>query len=100
MQCDTFELDRKALLSEAERYITPINTLFETKQFISIMSIENHTIINVHTKYTYACFEKIVVSQTWELSQVKGPIITFKLLILLYMWCFFLFFAETGAHHT
>ena len=56
-----FELDRKALLSEAEKYITNFNTLSETEKFTSIMRSENHTIINTLTKYTYACFEKILV---------------------------------------
>ena len=33
-----FELDRKALLSESEKYITNFNTQCETEQFKSIMS--------------------------------------------------------------
>ena len=61
MQCNLFELDRKALLSEAEKYITNFNTLSETEQFTSIMRRKKHTIINALAKYTYACFEKIVV---------------------------------------
>ena len=61
MQCNLFELDRKVLLSEAEKYIPNFNTLSETEQFTSIMRNENHTIINALAKYTYACFEKIVV---------------------------------------
>ena len=57
MQCDLFELDRKALLYEAEKYITNLsNTLSETEQFTSIMRSENHTNINALAEYTYACF--------------------------------------------
>ena len=41
MQCNLFELDRKALLSEAEKYITNFNTLSETEQFIFIMDSKN-----------------------------------------------------------
>ena len=61
MQCNTFELDRKTLLSEAGKYITNFNTQFDTEQFKSIMSSENHAIINALAKYIYVCFEKIVV---------------------------------------
>ena len=61
MQCNIFELDRKALLSEAGKYITNFNTQCDTEQFKSIMSSENHAIINALAKYTYVCFEKIVV---------------------------------------
>ena len=50
MQCNLLELDRKALLSEAEKYITNVNTRSETEQLMSIISIENHTIINVPAK--------------------------------------------------
>ena len=46
MQCNMFEFDRKALLSEAEKYITNFNTQCETEQFKSIMSSKNHAIIN------------------------------------------------------
>ena len=61
MQCDMFEPDRKALLSDAQKYITNFNTQCETEQFKSIMRSENHAIINALAKYTYVCFEKIVV---------------------------------------
>ena len=61
MQCNMFELDRKALLSEAGKYITNFNTQSDTEQFKSIMSSENHAIINALAKYTYVCFGKIVV---------------------------------------
>ena len=61
MQCNTFELDRKALLSEAGKYITNFNTQCDTEQFKSIMSSENNAIINALAKYTYVWFEKIVV---------------------------------------
>ena len=61
MQCNMFEVDRKALLSEAGKYITNFNTQCDTEQFKSIMSSENHAIINALAKYTYVCFEKIVV---------------------------------------
>ena len=37
MQCNLLELDRKDLLSEAEKYITNFNNLTETEQFTSIM---------------------------------------------------------------
>ena len=67
MQCNLLELDRKDLLSEAEKYITNFNTLSETEQFTCIMRSENHTIINALAKYTYACFEKIVV---WQLPNI------------------------------
>ena len=46
MQRNLFELNRKALLSGAKKYITNFNTLSETEQFTSIMRSENHTIIN------------------------------------------------------
>ena len=61
MQCNTFELDIKALLSEAGKYITNFNTQCDTEQFKFIMSSENHAIIKALAKYTYVCFEKIVV---------------------------------------
>ena len=61
MQFNIFELDRKSFLSEAEKYITNFNTQCETEQFKSIMSSENQAIINALAKYTYVCFEKIVV---------------------------------------
>ena len=61
MQCNMFELDRKALLSEAGKYITNSNTQCDTEQFKSIMSSENHAIINALAKYIYLCFEKKVV---------------------------------------
>ena len=54
MQCNMFELDRKALLSEAKKYNTNFNTQCETEQFKSIMGSENRTIINALAKYTYA----------------------------------------------
>ena len=63
MQCNMFELDRKALFSEAEKYITNFNTQCETEQFKSIMGSENHAIFNALAKYTHVCFEKIVVYQ-------------------------------------
>ena len=56
-----FEFDRKALLSEAKKYITNFNNQCETEQIKSIMGSENHAIINALAKYTYVCFEKIVV---------------------------------------
>ena len=37
MQFNMFELDRKSLLSEAEKYIANFNTQCETEQFKSIM---------------------------------------------------------------
>ena len=58
MQCNRFKLDIKALLSEAEKYITKFNTQCETDQFKSIMGSENHAIINALAKYTYVYFEK------------------------------------------
>ena len=58
MQWDLFELYRKYLFSEADKYITNLNITPETEQFISIMNSENHTPINVLANYTYACFEK------------------------------------------
>ena len=66
MQCNPFELDRKALPSEAEKYITNFNTLSETEKFTYMMRSENHTIVNTLTKYTYAYFEKILV---WKLPK-------------------------------
>ena len=63
LQCrpNMFELDRKALLSETVKNITNFNTQCDTEQFKSIMSSKNHAIINALAKYTYVCFEKIVV---------------------------------------
>ena len=61
MQCNMFELDRKALLSEAKKYITNSNTQCETEQCISILGSENHPIINALAKYTYVSFDKKVV---------------------------------------
>ena len=56
-----FELDRKAILSEAEKYITNFNTQCDTEQFKFIISSENHAIINALAKYNNVCFEKMVV---------------------------------------
>ena len=61
IQCYMFVLDRKALLSEAGKYITNFNIYCDTEHFKAIMSSENHAIINALAKYTYVCFEKIVV---------------------------------------
>ena len=57
MQCT----NSKALLSDAGKYITNFNTQCDTEQFEYIMSSKNHAIINALAKYTYLCFEKIVV---------------------------------------
>ena len=73
MQCNMFELDRKALLSEAGKYITNFNTQCNTEQFKPIMSSENHAIINALAKYTYVCFDKIVVQQTPHSRTWPGP---------------------------
>ena len=72
MQCNLFELDKKAHLSEAEKYITNFNTLSDTEQFTSIMRSENHTIINALAKYTYASFDQagLVESVTGEAATV------------------------------
>ena len=61
MLCNMFELDRKALLSEAKKYITNFIITCETEQFKSIMGSENHAIINALAKYTCVCFEKMLV---------------------------------------
>ena len=61
MQCNTFELDKKALFSKAGKYIKKFNTHFDAEQFKSIKSSENHAIINALAKSTYVCFEKLVV---------------------------------------
>ena len=52
MQCNMFELNSKAFLSEAKKYITNLNTQCETEQFKSFIGSENHEIINALAKYT------------------------------------------------
>ena len=71
MQCNLFELDRKALLYD----IANFNTLSETEQFTSIMSCENHTIIKTLAKYTYARSEKnssLLTPEPMNLARSKG----------------------------
>ena len=51
---DIIILNNKLKFFEAEKYITNVNTLSETEQYISIMSSKNHAIINVLAKYAQA----------------------------------------------